>query len=108
MKLSSGLCDDLEGGMGVGVGERFQREGMCVYLQLIHVIVQQKPTQHCKAIILQLEINFFFNFCMSGASDALWIFTYPAAAAQQATGLRTRCMEKGRQSSWTTPPKQMY
>ena len=57
---------------------------------------------------LQLEINFFKNFCMSGASDALWIFTYPAAAAQQATGLRTWCTEKGRQSSWTTPPKQMY
>ena len=24
-------------------------------LQLIHVAVQQKPTQHCKAIILQLK-----------------------------------------------------
>ena len=58
MELSSGLCDDLEGGMGVGVGERLQREGMCVYLWLIRV-VQQKPTQHCKAIILQLEIIFF-------------------------------------------------
>ena len=35
------------GGWGGMVGERFKREGTCVYLQLIH-IVWQKPTQHCK------------------------------------------------------------
>ena len=29
-----------------------------VYLWLIHVDVWQKPTQYCKAIILQLKINF--------------------------------------------------
>ena len=29
-----------------GVGWRLQREGIYVYMQLIHV-VQQKPTQHC-------------------------------------------------------------
>ena len=28
------------------------------YLWLIHVVVWQKPTQYCKAIILQLKINF--------------------------------------------------
>ena len=27
-----------------------------VDLQLIHIVVWQKPTQHCKAIILQLKI----------------------------------------------------
>ena len=32
-------------------------EGTYVYLWLIHVDVQQKPTQHCKAIILQLKKN---------------------------------------------------
>ena len=47
------LCDDLEGGMGVGW--RFKREGICVYLWLIRVVVQPKPTQHCKAIILQFQ-----------------------------------------------------
>ena len=31
------------------------REEMCVYLWLIHVDVWQKPTQYCKAIILQFE-----------------------------------------------------
>ena len=40
------------------VGRRFKREGTRVYLWLIHVDVWQKPTQHSKAIILQLKINF--------------------------------------------------
>lgn len=35
----------------------FQREGAYTYLWLIHVDVWQKPTQYCKAIILQLKIN---------------------------------------------------
>ena len=39
------------------VGGRFKREGTYVYPWLIHVDVWQKPTQHCKAIILQLKIN---------------------------------------------------
>ena len=41
----------------VGVGGRFKREGIYVYLWLIHIVLQQKPIQHCKAIILQLKIN---------------------------------------------------
>ena len=44
-------------GLGWGVGGRFKREGTYVYLWLIYVVVWQKPTQHCKAIILQLKIN---------------------------------------------------
>ena len=35
-----------------------QEGGDIAYLTLIHVVVWQKPTQHCKAIILQLKINF--------------------------------------------------
>ena len=31
------------------------REGIYVYIQLIHLIVQQKLTQHCKATILQIK-----------------------------------------------------
>ena len=34
-------------------------EGIYVCLQLIHIDVWQKPTQYCKAIILQLKINKF-------------------------------------------------
>ena len=44
--------------MGWEVGGSFQREGTYVYLRLIQVDVQQKSTQYCKAIILQLKINF--------------------------------------------------
>ena len=32
-------------------------EGTCVYLWLIHVDLWQRPTQYCKAIILQLKVN---------------------------------------------------
>ena len=41
-----------------GVGRRFQREGIYVYIRLIHFAEQQKLTQHCKTTILQYtEIN---------------------------------------------------
>ena len=47
--------------MGWEVGGRFKREGRCVYQWLIHVDVQQKPTQYCKAIILKLKIIKFLK-----------------------------------------------
>ena len=53
------LCDYLEGWDGVGewgMGGQFKREGTYVDLWLIHVVVWQKPTQQCKAIIFQLNI----------------------------------------------------
>ena len=34
---------------------RSQRERVYVSIQLIHFVVQQKLTQHCKAVILQLK-----------------------------------------------------
>lgn len=43
---SAGCCDDLEGWDGGN------REAIYLYLWLIHLIVQQRPTQHSKAIIL--------------------------------------------------------
>ena len=46
------------GGKEWEVGERFKWKGKYVYLLLIHVDVWQKPTQYCKATILQLKINF--------------------------------------------------
>ena len=42
------LCDDLEVWDG-GVGGRLKREGIRVLVELIHVVVQQKLTQHSKA-----------------------------------------------------------
>jgi len=53
------LLDDLEGWDGEWVGGEFKREGIYAYIWLIHVAVQQKLTQHCKAMILQLKVNFF-------------------------------------------------
>ena len=49
------LCDDLEVWDEGWVGGRLKRKRIYVYLQLIHVVVQQKLTQHCKAIILQFK-----------------------------------------------------
>ena len=46
------------GSMWWEVTGRFKKEGTYMYLWLIHVGVWQKPTQYCKAIILQLKINF--------------------------------------------------
>ena len=41
--------------MGLGEwGERFKREGAYGYLWLNHDVVWPKPTQHCKAVILNL------------------------------------------------------
>ena len=54
-ELNLVLCDNLEGWDGVEVGKEVQGEGDMCMLMLIHV--RQKPTQHCKAIILQLKIN---------------------------------------------------
>ena len=47
------------GGMGREVEGRFKREGTRVCLWLTHADVRQKPTQYCKAIVLQLKINKF-------------------------------------------------
>jgi len=47
--------------MGKEVRERFKREGIFVYVWLIHAVVWQKPTQLCKATVLQLKISFFKN-----------------------------------------------
>ena len=52
-ELKPGACDDLEEWDVVGAG----REGTYVYPWLTHVDVQQKLSQYCKAVILQLKIK---------------------------------------------------
>ena len=42
-------------GDGMGGGREVQQRGKYAYPWLIHVDVWQKPTLHCKAIILQLK-----------------------------------------------------
>ena len=44
--------------VGGGEGVRVEKERIYVYLWLIHAVVWQKSIQHCKAIFLQLKINF--------------------------------------------------
>ena len=56
---SSTWCSVTTSRSGMGLGGRIEREGTSVYLWLIHIHVWQGPTQHCKAIILQLKIIFF-------------------------------------------------
>ena len=51
------LCDDLEEWDARCWGGRLTREEIYVYLYLIHIVVQQKLTQHCKAIILQSKLK---------------------------------------------------
>ena len=51
-ELNLVLCDNLEGQDGEGSGGRGH-----MYLWLMHVVVWQKPTKYCKAIILQLKIK---------------------------------------------------
>ena len=55
-------------GMGWKVGGSFRRDRTYVYLWLIHVDIWWKPTQYCKAIILQLKINKRENKCIQGNS----------------------------------------
>ena len=53
-KLNKGSVGKLnKGGIGQEMGERFKREGISVFLWLIHVEVWQKTTKFCKAIIFQ-------------------------------------------------------
>ena len=40
------------------IGGSFKRDQAYAYSWLIHVVLQQNPTQHCEVIILQLKIHF--------------------------------------------------
>ena len=65
-------CDDLERWDGEWVGGEFKTEGIYVYIRLIHVVVQQKLTQHCKAIRPQL--NFFKIQKKKKKSSRLYVY----------------------------------
>ena len=68
---SSARCSVMTqmGGLGGGVGGRLKRQGIHVYLWLIHFVVQQKRMQHGKAIILQLKLKTKRELTSSG----LWL-----------------------------------
>ena len=54
-EISSVLCNHLEGWDKEGGRETQEGGDMGIYvcILLIHFVIQQKLTQHCKAIILQ-------------------------------------------------------
>ena len=81
-----------KGGMRWEMGGRCKREGTYVYLWLIHVDVWQKPTQYCKAIILQLKM------CVNVKSlSRVRLFATPWTVAHQAPP----SMEFSRQEYWS-------
>ena len=85
-------CDNLE---GWEVGERFNREGIYVYLWLIHVDIWPKPIQYCKAIILQLKMCMYVL-----VTSHVWLFATPWTVAYQAS----LSMGFSRQEHWNGLP----
>ena len=57
-----------------GTGRGLKREEICVYMQLIHVVVQQKLIQCHKAIILQIKI--FLKCTFSGEMIILQMINF--------------------------------
>jgi len=51
-KPSLALCDDLKGWGGEEGREAQEGKNACI---IIHIVVQQKPIQNCKAIFHQLK-----------------------------------------------------
>ena len=58
------------------MGGRLRREGLYVYLWLIPVVIPQKPTKHCEAIIFQLKLNYVYIYknkdCLLFASGSFF------------------------------------
>ena len=80
-------CDDLEAGMREEwEGGPTGREYMYVYLQLIQMVIQQKPIQQCKAIILQLKFKKLINFLKKIAVWAVSLRTLNHGACRRQRG----------------------
>ena len=90
------LCDNLEG--WDGVGRRFEKEGTYVYLWLIHADAWQNPTQQCKAIILQLNINFKIYVSFSWSTGVIGSCTWGWGGRKQG---KKRCIFSS--FGWCTP-----
>ena len=65
---------------GEGDGREVQKEGIYVYLWLIHVEAWQKTTKFCKATILQQKINlkikYFLKIIITEKKTVLSDLTY--------------------------------
>ena len=74
IKTSPPWWDGGVGCWGGVMGGRLKRKGIYVYIQLIHIVVQQKLTQHCKAIISSVQ-----------SLSRVQLFATPWIAARQAS-----------------------
>ena len=61
--------------MGWEAGGRFKRQGTYAYLWLNGANAWQKPTQYCKAIILQLKMD-ILKKKQTPRSDRVGAYTY--------------------------------
>ena len=75
--MARGAQLSAEMAQGRGWGGRLKREGTYVYIQQIYVVVQQKLTQHCKAIILQLKKKSLTGMTHRQKSLGPAIFSFP-------------------------------
>ena len=94
--------------MGWEVGGRFNRERTRAYPGLIHADVWQKPTQSCKAIILQLKtetFTFLKNFTLLEFS-ILTKLERPLIPAD--TNIITRCLISDFLIYLSFPKKSIY
>jgi len=100
----------------MGDGREVQEEGsIYIYLWLTHVDEWQKPTQHCKAIILQLKFkNFKKRICQcTGHGPRDWSRKIPDAKEQlnpclttrEATAIRSPCTTSKSSSPSPQPEK---
>ena len=69
------LHDELEEWDG-GVGTRLKRERIYVYIRLIHLAVQHKPIQHCKATIVNKKENLLSLMYFNHISLMLFIHLF--------------------------------
>ena len=71
---------------------------MYVYIELIHFVVQQKLTQHCKAIILQLKkkrISVNLGACLKNPMDrGAWWATVHTIARSPTYWSNLTCMHE--------------
>ena len=77
MQPNPALCDILEGWDAGGMGGRLKRQGIYVYLWLIHIVEWQKPTQHCKAVIFQFKLIIKKEY--DGTAWCLYSCPHPAS-----------------------------
>ena len=83
--------------MGWKVLGRFKSKVTCIYIQLIHVVVWQKTTQHCKAIVLQLKkekskkniLHDSLFFCQGPFRKKIFVVIYKASNLEEGMAIHS-------------------